>query len=111
MRWRNIASPRTIIHRQLDLKPLLNRKRPFHQRLLWRLSRLIPLDGVTLSAPLILLGAIKAVGSLVAWLGGLSMVALVLVAAALGCLVRQFSHLQAPMVRTPCRVVTSRRRG
>lgn len=80
-----------------DWHYLGNRRRPLHQRLLWRLSRRVPLDGITLSSPLIVQGLLSLVGAVLAVLVGFTLVALVLATAALGCLTCQLRRHSSPV--------------
>ncbi|WP_395749975.1 hypothetical protein [Prosthecobacter sp.] len=63
-----------------------NRRRPLYQRLLWRLSRQIPLDDLSLSSPLVALSAMSFAGSLLALALGFHLMALVFGSTMLGCL-------------------------
>ncbi|GEM_PF-1760771 len=87
----------------------MNYRRPWHQRLLWRISRQFPLDGLTLNSPLLILGGLHLLGALVACLGALPIVALILSAAACGCLTCQLRRnaAQAFPPASPVRITPS----
>jgi hypothetical protein len=76
----------------------LNRRRPVHQRLLWKLSRHIPLDDLSLTSPLIALSVLCLTGALLALLFGFPWVALVLGCTMLASLICHFRRHAAPRV-------------
>ena len=74
---------------------MINR-RPWHQRLVRKVTRHVPLNIVVKPSPLSLFTAINLLGSLIALLSGIIAVALVLATASAGsvaCLFRQQSNL------------------
>ncbi len=80
--------------------PSANRRRPLHQRLLWRLSRQIPLDELSLSSPLVALSALCLTGMAFALLLGFYLMALVFGGTMLGSLACHFRRHAEPRVRT-----------
>jgi hypothetical protein len=77
---------------------MMNRCRPWHQRLIRKVTRHVPLDVVVKPSPLSLFTAINLLGSLIALLSGIFAVALVLATASagsVGCLFRQQSNLSS----------------
>jgi hypothetical protein len=75
---------------------MINRRRPWHQRLLRKVTRHVPLYVVVKPSPLSLFTAINLLGSLIALLSGIFAVSLVLATASAGsvaCLFKQQSNL------------------
>ena len=75
---------------------MINRRRPWHQRLLRKVTRHVPLNVVMTPSPLSLMSAFTLLGSFIALISGIIAVALVLATASLGsvaCLFRQQSNL------------------
>ena len=73
-----------------------NRRRPFHQRLVRKVTRHVPLNIVATPSPLSLMSVFTLVGSLIALLSGIFAVSLVLATASVGsvaCLFRQQSNI------------------
>lgn len=74
----------------------MNRRRPWHQRLVRRVTRHAPVTAIMTPSPLSLMSAFTLLGSLFAILSGIFAVALVLATASAGsvaCLFRQQSNL------------------
>jgi hypothetical protein len=77
---------------------MINRRRPWHQRLVRKVTRHVPLNIVVPSSPLSLMSVFTLLGSLIALLSGIFAVALVLATASAGsvaCLFRQQSNLSS----------------
>lgn len=77
---------------------MMNRRRPWYQRLIRRVTRRVPLDVVVKPSPLRLISVFTLFGSLFALLSGIFAVALVLATASVGsvaCLFRQQSNLSS----------------
>ena len=75
---------------------MTNRRRPWHQRLVRKVTRHVPLNVVVKPSPLSLFTAINLLGSLIALLSGIFAVSLVLASASAGslaCQLRQQSNL------------------
>ena len=71
---------------------MTNRRRPWHQRLVRKVTRHVPLNVVVTPSPLSLFTAINLLGSLIALLSGIFAVAFVLATASAGsvaCMLRQ----------------------
>jgi hypothetical protein len=71
---------------------MMNRRRPWHQRLVRKVTRHVPLNVVVKSSPLSLMSAFTLLGSFIALLSGIFAVSLVLATASAGsvaCLFRQ----------------------
>ena len=86
VRW---AAPETSVRRER-----VNRRRPWHQRLVRKVTRHVPLGG--LHSPLGIFFVFNLLGCLLAVLFGYMAIAVVLAAAAIGCLacqVRKDSNL------------------
>ena len=64
---------------------MTNRRRPWHQRLVRRVTRHAPVRAIMIPSPLILMFALTLLGSLIALLSGLFAVALVLASAVVAC--------------------------
>jgi hypothetical protein len=76
----------------------MNRRRPWHQRLVRRVTRHAPVRAIMTPSPLSLMSAFTLLGSLFALLSGIFAVALVLATASAGsvaCLFRQQSNLHS----------------
>jgi len=74
----------------------MNRRRPWHQRLVRKVTRQVPLNVVVKPSPLSLMSVFTLVGSLIALLSGIFAVSLVLATASAGsvaCLFRQQPNL------------------
>ena len=74
----------------------MNRRRPWHQRLVRKVTRHVPLNDVVKPSPLSLFTAINLLGSLIALLSGILAVSLVLATASAGsvaCHLRQQPNL------------------
>lgn len=74
----------------------MNRRRPWHQRLVRKVTRHVPLNATMAGSPLGIFFAFNLLGCLLAVLCGYMAVAVVLAAAAIGCLacqVRKDSNL------------------
>ncbi len=74
---------------------MTNRRRPWHQRLVRKVTRHVPLQRAMKPSPLSLFVAFNLLGSLIAFLSGLFAVAFVLATASAGtafCLLRQPSN-------------------
>jgi len=74
----------------------MNRRRPWHQRLVRKVTRQVPLNVVVKPSPLSLMSVFTLVGSLIALLSGIFAVSLVLATASVGsvaCLFRQQSNI------------------
>ncbi len=74
----------------------MNRRRPWHQRLIRRVTRHAPVRAIMTPSPLSLMSAFTFLGSLFALLSGIIAVALVLATASAGsvaCLFRQQSNI------------------
>lgn len=70
----------------------MNRKRPWHQRLVRKVMRHVPLNVVVKPSPLSLMSAFTLLGSLIAVISGIFAVSLVLATASAGsvaCLFKQ----------------------
>ena len=80
-RW---AVPETSVRRER-----VNRRRPWHQRLVRKASRHFPPGGFMLHSPLAIFFVFNLLGCLLAVLFGYMAVAVVLAAAAIGCLACQ----------------------
>jgi hypothetical protein len=75
---------------------MTNRRRPWHQRLVRKVTRHVPFNAVVKPSPLSLFTAINLLGSLIALLSGIFAVSLVLATASAGsvaCLFKQQSNL------------------
>ena len=71
---------------------MTNRRRPWHGRIIRKVTRHVPLNVVVKSSPLSLMSTFTLLGSLIALLSGIFAVALVLATASAGsvaCLFRQ----------------------
>ena len=76
----------------------MNRRRPWHQRLVRKVTRHVPLNDVVKPSPLSLFTAINLLGSLIALLSGILAVSLVLATASAGsvaCMFKQQSNLSS----------------
>ena len=76
----------------------MNRRRPWHQRLVRKVTRHVPLNVVVKPSPLSLMSVFTLVGSLIALLSGIFVVALVLATASAGsvaCLFKQQPNLSS----------------
>ena len=74
----------------------MNRRRPWYQRLVRKVTRYVPLNVVVKPSPLSLMSVFTLVGSLIALLSGIFAVSLVLATASVGsvaCLFRQQSNI------------------
>ena len=67
----------------------MNRRRPWHQRLVRKVTRHVPLNATMVGSPLGIFFAFNLLGCLLALLFGYMAVAVVLAAAAIGCLACQ----------------------
>lgn len=84
-RW---AAPETSVWSER----VINRRRPFHQRLVRKVTRHVPLNVVVKPSPLSLMSAFTLLGSLIALISGIFAVSVVLATASAGsvaCLLRQ----------------------
>ena len=71
---------------------MTNRRRPWHQRLVRKVTRHVPLNVVVTPSPLSLMSAFTLLGSFIALMSGIMVVALVLATASAGsvaCLFKQ----------------------
>ncbi len=68
---------------------MTNRRRPWHQRLVRRVTRHAPVRAILTPSPLSFMAAFTLLGSLFALLSGIFAVALVLAASSIGCLACQ----------------------
>ena len=76
----------------------MNRRRPWHHRLVRKVTRHVPLNVVVKPSPLSLFPAINLLGSLIALLSGIFAVSLVLATASAGsvaCMFKQQSNLSS----------------
>ena len=76
----------------------MNRRRPWHQRLVRKVRRHVPLNVVVKPSPLSLMSAFTLLGSFIALLSGIFAVALVLATASAGsvaCLFKQQPKLSS----------------
>jgi hypothetical protein len=84
----------------------VNRRRPWHQRLVRKVTLHVPLNIVVKPSPLSFFTAINLLGSLIALLSGIFAVSLVLATASAGsvaCLLRQHQHSIRPATPAdPC---------
>ena len=74
----------------------MNRRRPWHQRLVRKVTRYFPVNVVVKPSPLSLMSVFTLLGSLIALLSGIFAVSLVLATASVGsvaCLFGQQSNL------------------
>ncbi len=74
----------------------MNRRRPWHQRLVRKVTRHVPLNVVVKPSPLSLMSVFTLVGSLIALISGIFAISLVLATASAGsvaCLFRQQPNL------------------
>ena len=77
---------------------MINRRRPWHQRHVRKVTRHVPLNIVVKPSPLSLFTAINLLGSFIALISGIIAVALVLATASAGsvaCLFRQQSNISS----------------
>jgi hypothetical protein len=75
---------------------MMNRRRPWHQRLVRKVTRHVPLNVVMTPSPLSLMSAFTLLGSFIALFSGIFAVALALATASAGsvaCLFRQQPNL------------------
>ena len=76
----------------------MNRRRPWHHRLVRKVTRHVPLNVVVKPSPLSLFTAINLIGSLIALISGIFAVSLVLATASAGsvaCMFKQQSNLSS----------------
>jgi hypothetical protein len=76
----------------------MNRRRPWHQRLVRKVTRHVPLNVVVKPSPLSFFTAINILGSLIALISGIFAVSLVLATAGAGsvaCLFRQKPNISS----------------